>query len=101
MIKVGFLEALLPGVSNTSSNPAMLGSCGQKCSNRRRLFEVKSTVTCSLETNEFLTDTTAFQSAVCFCTGVKAGSKSSDNEDLVTTLMDEDDALLVVFETLL
>lgn len=88
-----FLEVLHPEVSNTSSNPSMLGFCRQMCSNSRRLLEVKPTVMCSLETNECLTDRTAFQTALRSCIGLKAGWKSSDDKDLVTIWMHEDGAL--------
>lgn len=50
-------------------------------------------IMCSLETSECLTDRTAFQTALRFCTGLKAGSKSSDDKDLETIWVDEDGAL--------
>lgn len=50
-------------------------------------------IMCSLENSECLTDRTAFQTALRFCTGLKAGSKSSDGKDLETIWVDEDGAL--------
>lgn len=67
-------------------NLNMFDSCKKRCSSNSTLTEVKSTDVFSLKISKCFAVITAFQTAVHFCTGMRAGLRNIKNENRVSSL---------------